>query len=133
MHTIEKKKHAYIDYSVGIILIATAYFLNFQSEKMPNTVLYAVGCWSLLYSLLTKYKLGFIKIIPINIHLMLDTISGIFLATSPWLLGFAEKVFLPHLILGLTIIGAAIITSIKPQWHQKTNLKVRQREPLNKQ
>lgn len=130
MQIIETKTHAYIDYSVGIILIAAAYLLNFQSEKMPNTVLYAVGAWSLLYSLLTNYELGFIKIIPINIHFMLDTITGIFLATSPWLLGFSDKVFLPHLILGLTIIGAAIITSIKPACHQSTNFKIRKRQPL---
>ena len=130
MQIIETKTHAYIDYSVGIILIAAAYLLNFQSEKMPNTVLYAVGAWSLLYSLLTNYELGLIKIIPINIHFMLDTVTGIFLATSPWLLEFSDKVCLPHLILGLTIIGAAVITSIKPAWHQSTNFKVRQREPL---
>ncbi|WP_243397572.1 SPW repeat domain-containing protein [Flavobacterium piscis] len=127
---METKNHAYTDYSVGIILIAAAYLLNFQSEKMPNTVLYAVGTWSLLYSLLTNYELGIIKIIPINIHFMLDTVTGIFLATSPWLLGFSDKVFLPHLILGLTIIGAAIITSIKPACHQSTNFKIRKRQPL---
>lgn len=127
MQIIETKTHAYIDYSVGVILIAAAYLLNFQLENMPNTVLYAVGSWSLLYSLLTKYELGLIKIIPINIHLMLDTVTGIFLATSPWLLGFADRVCVPHLILGITIIGAAIITSIKPAW-QNTNLKLRERE-----
>lgn len=128
MQIIKTKTHAYIDYGVGIILIAAAYLLNFQLEKMPNTVMYAVGAWSLLYSLLTKYKLGLIKIIPINIHFMLDTITGIFLATSPWLLGFTDKVFLPHLTLGLVIIGSAIITSIKPQWHHKA--KLRHRAPL---
>jgi hypothetical protein len=130
MQIIDTKNHAYIDYIVGIILIAAAYLLNFQSENTPNIVLYASGSWALLYSLLTKYELGLLKVIPINIHLMLDTISGTFLATSPWLLGFADKVFLPHLILGLLTIGAAVITSIKPEWHHSTNLKFRQREPL---
>jgi hypothetical protein len=130
MQIIETKRHAYIDYSLGIILIAAAYLLNFQSENMPNIVMYAMGGWSLLYSLFTKYELGLIKIIPINIHLMLDSLSGIFLATSPWLLGFADKVFLPHLILGLITLGTAITTSIKPQWQQNTNLKLRHRQPL---
>jgi len=130
MHIINTKTHAYIDYTVAAILIAAAFLLNFQSENVPNTVMYAVGAWSLFYSLFTKYKLGLIKIIPIKIHFMLDTVSGIFLATSPWLLGFSDKVFLPHLALGLIIIGAAIITSIKPKWHHSTNLKLRNREPL---
>lgn len=130
MQTIEAKTHACIDYSVGIILIAAAYLLNFQAEKLPNTVLYAVGIGSLLYSVLTNYELGLLKIIPINIHFMLDTISGMFLATSPWLLGFSELVFLPHLLLGIITIGAAIITSTKPKWQSRTHLKLRQREPL---
>ena len=86
---------------MGIILIAAAYLLNFQSERTPNIILFVAGSLGLLYSLLTKYKMGVIKIIPINIHLMLDTILGTFLAASPWLFGFADKVFLPHLVLGL--------------------------------
>lgn len=112
---IDTKIHGYIDYTMGTLLIAIAYILNFNSESIPNMVLYYVGISSLLYSLLTKYELGLIKIIPINIHLMLDTLSGIFLATSPWLLGFADKVFLPHLLLGLIEIATTIITSIKPR------------------
>lgn len=130
MHIIETKTHAYIDYSVGIILIAAAYLLNFRLENVPNTVLFAVGAWSLLYSILTKYELGLIKILPIQIHLMLDTVSGIFLATSPWIFGFAETVYLPHLILGITTLGTAIITSIKPAWHRNRKFKVRRREAL---
>lgn len=119
MQIIDKKKHGYIDYIMGILLIAAAYLLNFQSEITPNTILFVVGASGILYSLLTKYKLGVIKIIPINIHLMLDTISGTFLAASPWLFGFADKIFLPHLILGLIEIGVAVTTNIKPQWHKK--------------
>ena len=114
MHIIDKKNHGYADYIMGLLLIAAAYLLNFQSESLPNKVLFAVGASGLIYSILTKYKLGVIKIIPINIHLMLDTISGTFLAASPWLLGFNDKVFLPHLILGLIEIGIAVTTNVRP-------------------
>ena len=116
MQLIDKKNHGYIDYCMGIILIAAAYLLNFQSERTLNIILFVAGSLGLLYSLLTKYKMGVIKIIPINIHLMLDTILGTFLAASPWLFGFADKVFFPHLVLGLIGIGVAVTTSIKPQF-----------------
>ena len=115
MQIIDTKTHGYIDYIMGTLLIAMAYFINFKSENMPNFVFYLVGALAIFYSLLTKYELGVIKIIPMYIHLMLDSLSGIFLATSPWLLGFADNVFLPHLLLGLFQIGTTIMTRIKPK------------------
>nr|WP_294929098.1 hypothetical protein [uncultured Flavobacterium sp.] len=115
MQIIDTKTHGYIDYSMGALLIAMAYFINFNSDNTPNFVLYLVGSLAIFYSLLTKYELGVIKIIPMYIHLMLDSLSGIFLATSPWLLGFADDVFLPHLLLGLFEIGTTIMTSIRPK------------------
>jgi hypothetical protein len=47
-------------------------------------------------------------------HLALDLIAGIFLAVSPWLFGFSDYVYLPHLILGLLEIGAALFTQTVP-------------------
>jgi hypothetical protein len=120
MQIIDTKTHGYIDYIMGTLLIAMAYFINFNSENAPTFVLYLVGALAILYSLLTKYELGVIKIIPMYIHLMLDSLSGIFLATSPWLLGFAEDVFLPHLLLGLFEISTTIMTSIKPKKGKKS-------------
>jgi len=128
MQTLNTKTHGYIDYSMGIILIAVAYLLSSQTESTPSTVLYAVGAMAIVYSLLTNYELGFLKIIPIKLHLMLDTNLSIFLAASPWLLGFDDKVFLPHLILGLMGIGAAILTNIKPEWYQNKKIKLRKRK-----
>lgn len=119
MQIIDTKTHGYIDYIMGTLLIAMGYVINFNSENTPNLVLYMVGTLTIFYSLLTKYELGVIKIIPMYIHLMLDSLSAIFLATSPWLLGFADDVFLPHLLLGLFEIGTTIMTSIKPKKAKK--------------
>ena len=119
MQIIDTKTHGYIDYIMGTILIAMAYFIDFNSENIPNVVLYIGGASAIFYSLLTKYELGVIKIIPMYIHLMLDSLSAIFLATSPWLLGFADDVFLPHLLFGLFEIGTTIMTSIRPKLAKK--------------
>jgi hypothetical protein len=47
-------------------------------------------------------------------HLMIDLFSGIFLAASPWLFGFADEIYLPHLVLGIAEIGAALTTEQDP-------------------
>jgi hypothetical protein len=45
---------------------------------------------------------------------MIDLMSGIFLAVSPWLFGFADEVYLPHLVLGILEVGAALFTKTEP-------------------
>ena len=113
MKPIDTKTHGYIDYIMGIVLIAVPFLLHLDSESTPSIVLFVLGAGALVYSLLTNYELGLVKLIPMNIHLMLDIASGIFLAASPWLLGFSEIIYIPHLILGLLEIGAAVMTSSK--------------------
>jgi hypothetical protein len=132
MQIIDTKTHGYIDYIFGLIIIALAYLLNFNSENTPNIALYIVGASAIIYSFFTNYELGVIKIIPINIHLMLDSLSGIFLAVSPWLLGFSDKVFLPHLLFGLVEICITVITRFKPQYKINTNQKKFNRNRLQR-
>jgi hypothetical protein len=51
-----------------------------------------------------------LKLVPMRIHLVLDYITGIFLTLSPWLFGFAEIVWVPHVIVGILTIGYALLT-----------------------
>ena len=37
-------------------------------------------------------------------------ISGVLLAISPWLFRFADRVWVPHVVLGLIEIGAVMMT-----------------------
>lgn len=115
MKLIDTKTHGYIDYIMGILLIAMPFLLKLGIESTAGKVFLVIGIAALVYSLLTRYELGLFKVIPMNIHLMLDIVSGIFLAGSPWLLGFADIVYIPHLVLGLLEIGAAIVTNSKPR------------------
>jgi hypothetical protein len=49
-----------------------------------------------------------------RMHLLLDIASGMLLAASPWLFGFADRVFLPHLVVGLFEIVAGLATRTTP-------------------
>jgi hypothetical protein len=114
MKIIDTKTHGYIDYIMGIFLLASPSLFSLEMHAMESTVFYIVGITALIYSVLTNYELGFLKIIPMRGHLALDIFSGIFLATSPWLLDFADIVYKPHLVLGIIEIGAALMTKSKP-------------------
>ena len=115
MKIIHTKAHGYMDYIMGVFLIAAPSLFNLNLNDMESTVFYVVAATTILYSLVTNYELGLIKIIPMKGHLILDTFSGIFLVASPWLLDFANSVYKPHLVFGIIEISIAILTSSKPR------------------
>jgi hypothetical protein len=51
-------------------------------------------------SLFTNYELGLVGLIGMPAHLGMDAASGLLLAASPWLFGFSDVVWAPHLVLG---------------------------------
>src|SRR5687768_5597690 len=114
MKVISTKVHGVMDYLMGVILIAAPWLFNFNRDGAETWVPVILGVGVILYSLLTNYELSISKTISMRTHLMLDLVSGIFLAASPWLLGFSDYVYLPHLILGIFEIGAVLMTETAP-------------------
>ncbi|MGV3658513.1 MAG: SPW repeat domain-containing protein [Chitinophagaceae bacterium] len=114
MRFIPTKVHGYLDYLVGALLIASPWLFDFADGGAETWVPVVLGAGAILYSLITDYELGASKTISMRTHLTLDLISGIVLAASPWIFGFADYVWGPHLILGLFEIGAALMTRREP-------------------
>lgn len=110
MKFITTKIHGYLDYIVGILLIALPWFMDLDISVTPARVLIIMGLLALVYSILTKYELGVVKVIPMRFHLGLDLLSGLVLALSPWLFGFSGEIYLPHLVVGIFEILAALLT-----------------------
>jgi len=112
---ISTKIHAVLDYVMGAFLIATPWLFGFAGLTSVGTwICVILGAAVIVYSLLTRYEGGLLPVIPMRGHLALDFVSGALLAVSPWLLGFASVVFLPHLILGLMEVAASLLTSQVP-------------------
>lgn len=117
MRFIPTKIHGYMDYMMGLLLIASPWLFDFADGGAQQWIPVVLGAGAIIYSLMTDYELGVSRIISMPAHLNLDLVSGIFLAASPWLFGFAEEVYLPHLILGILEIGAALTTKREPGHH----------------
>lgn len=113
MRLITTKIHAYLDYIIGIFLLFLPFILKLDPKRPEGILFFILGAGFLFYSIITNYELGLFKILPMKIHLFLDILSEIFLASSPWIFGFSNRVYLPHLILGLFEIGAGLMTSAK--------------------
>jgi hypothetical protein len=107
---ISTKTHGVLDYSVGLLLVLSPWLFGFSDVPAARWTIIVLGLAALIYSLCTDYELGAFSLLPISVHLGLDFCSGLILAASPWLFGFAGIVYLPHLLFGILEVAAAIMT-----------------------
>lgn len=114
MRFIETKTHGYLDYIMGALLIAAPWIFDFNRGGAETWVPVILGIAMIGLALMTDYELGASRQISMRTHLMIDLISGALLAASPWLFGFSDYVWEPHLILGLLEMGAALTTKLHP-------------------
>lgn len=121
MRILSTRVHGVLDYVVGLLLIVAPWLLGFADGGAETWVPVVLGVAALGLSVFTDYELGLVRRIPMPTHLMVDLGSGLLLAASPWLFGFADGtathpdgVWVPHLVLGLAEIGAALMTKRVP-------------------
>ena len=122
MKFISTKTHGYLDYLMGALLIASPWIFDFDRGGAETYVPVILGVAALLYSLVTDYELGASPQISMRTHLMLDLGSGVLLALSPWIFGFSDYVWKPHLILGLLEIGASLFTKTVPSRERRAHV-----------
>ena len=115
MRFMTTRMHGMADYLVGIILILAPYVLGFADGSAAQWVPQILGVGAIVYSLLTDYELGAMRVIPMPVHLGLDFASGLLLLASPWLFGFADRIAWPHVLFGLIEIGASLTTQTHPR------------------
>jgi len=105
------KAHGILDYLMGIFLLLVPTFLHLKIDSAEGFILYNAAGFLLLYTALTAYELGVIKLIPMKLHLTLDIFLGIFLATAPWVLNFEDQARIPFVILGIIQLVAGLTTA----------------------
>lgn len=115
MRVIPTRIHGMADYLIGVLLIAAPWLLDFADGGAEQWVPIVLGAGLILYSLLTDYELGAVHIIPVPVHLVLDMIGGAFLAISPWLFGFSDEVWAPHVVVGVIEFAAGLLTRTHPE------------------
>ena len=115
MRVIPTRLHGMLDYGMGLLLIIAPWLLGFADGGPEQWVPVILGAGVILYSLLTDYELGVARVIPMPVHLGLDVAGGVVLAASPWLFGFADEIWWPHVVLGVLEIGAGLMTRTTPE------------------
>ncbi|WP_127145227.1 SPW repeat domain-containing protein [Pelagibacterium montanilacus] len=111
---IPLRVHAIIDYLVGLLLLVAPYLFGFATGEIEQVLPQVLGVLTLVMSLITRYDLSIAKIIPVPIHLGVDAVAGVLLAASPWLFGFADVIWWPHVLVGVVEILVVVLTRRHP-------------------
>ena len=119
MKLISTFVHGVFDYVLGTTLLFLPNLFGFAdvggaAELIPR----ALGGMILLQSLATRYELGFIKLLPMQVHLLNDYFGGILMATSPLIFGFHKlngKYWATHVLLGIGIFFFTLLTEKQPR------------------
>lgn len=112
---ISTRVHGYLDYLMGALLIFAPWLFNLP-DGAATAVPIALGAGTIVYSLITDYELGLLKVLSMKVHLGIDLMAGLLLIAAPWLFGFADQVYWPFVILGIIEVGASLMTQKKPAY-----------------
>lgn len=117
MRFIPTRMHGLLDYLIGLLLIVWPLVAwNDVRSEAAVWVPVVIGGGVVLYSLMTAYEWGAWKAIDMSTHLVLDVMGGLVLAVSPWIFGFADVIYLPHVIIGVLEVMAGLTTRTDPSY-----------------
>jgi hypothetical protein len=117
MRFLTTRVHGVLDYLVALLLIGGPLVHGWHGPAA--WVPMALGAATLVYSLCTDYELGVLRRLPMPVHLWLDALSGLLLIASPWLLGFDQDVWHPHVIVGVVELLVAFFTNTIPSYERR--------------
>lgn len=105
--------HAVADYAVGATLVVAALLTTSAPNKAVATGV-VVGVVVLVVSLLTKYPLGVVKVLPFTVHSAGDYLVALLLIVGPFALSFDGStggldVF--YVIAGAAVLAVSLITN----------------------
>jgi hypothetical protein len=104
--------HAVADYAVGALLIVVAVAVGGSAGAVGTGVV--VGATVLAVSMLTKYPLGVVKVLPFTIHSAGDYLAAALLLGAPWVLNFADGdsgLTAFYVVAGIAVLAVSLITN----------------------
>jgi hypothetical protein len=104
--------HAIADYAVGALLIVVALTVDMSTEATVAGIV--VGATVLAVSMLTRYPLGVVKVLPFRIHSIGDYAAVILLFVAPFALGFNQTdsgVTAFYVAAGIAVLVVSLITN----------------------
>jgi hypothetical protein len=81
---INTRLHGILDYITALVLVLP-WIVNIFGNNEDTWKIAAAGGLIFLYSMITNYELGLIRLIPMKVHLAIDVLAGLFLVATPFI------------------------------------------------
>ncbi len=104
--------HAVADYAVGTLVIVAAVAVGGTGFAVATGVI--VGAVVLVVSMLTKYPLGIVKVLPFTVHSAGDYLAAVLLIGAPFVLNFNNSdmgLTILYVGSGIAVLAASLITN----------------------
>jgi hypothetical protein len=111
MALLNSKIHGVFDYANAAILFVSPWIFGFENNSIAAATVMICGALIFSLSWFTNYELGVQKMIDFPVNRNVDIITGLFIASSPWLLSFNHYVSDPHLTMGLLLAITGSVSS----------------------
>ena len=107
---VNTRAHAVTDYLIALILFCSPWIFDFSAGGTGYQVCVAAAVLIFLLAINTQFEYALLPWIPLRVHMWFDTLTGILLAVSPFVLDFKDVVFKPHVVFGATLVVVAALT-----------------------
>jgi hypothetical protein len=104
--------HAIADYAVAATLIVVAAMVGGSTEAVAPGIV--IGVVVLVVSMLTRYPLGVVKVLPFTVHSAGDYLAAALLVSSPFALGFDGSdggLTAFYIAAGIAVLAVSLITN----------------------
>lgn len=123
MRFLSVKAHTIIGLIVGVALLIAPWLFGFGDIGGAAVIVpILIGIFVVINELITTSPASPLKLVSMRTHLIIDYATGALLALSPWIFGFSDQsanAWVPHLLVGLAIIGYALVTNPVIQHHNR--------------
>ncbi len=105
--------HSLMDYAAGGTCLATALLADTTSARVASA---ALGASVVCVSAMTDYRLSAVKLIPIEVHEVIDHVWGLAAIAAPFVLGYWKKdpaIAAVHVLTGASTIIASLFTDYR--------------------
>lgn len=110
---LDPKIHGILDYGLAALFLILPAMLGFSDPAA--TLSYIIGIVYIITSLVTKYPLGVIKLIPFPTHGVLEAIMAVGWIIFPWIFGFSDDTAARNffIIAGVGLLVVVLLTNYR--------------------
>jgi uncharacterized membrane protein HdeD (DUF308 family) len=108
--------HGLLEYGLGILCIAAPFLFSFETDG-ATVLSIVIGTAVLAFGIVTAGPTGIVRSLPLDSHIVLDYVLGIFLLASPFVFGLTDDgpALAYFLVVGVGHLLLTIVTRFRKQ------------------